>query len=123
MSVANLTPEEREEALKKAKESRIKKKEYAEKNLRLDCDDEGRWQELSRKYNYRLPQRFDKAGAKFVNRFLKSFQLTKEWYVDHTGYRSGNDEARNNPCMTAREQVGLLLESYDEDKGDFSGKV
>lgn len=114
----NLTDQERQEMKIKAQEARQAKREFAEKNLKIDWEDDSYWIDLAKKHQYKLPQRFDKAGSKWVNRFLKAKGLDIEWYRDHTGIANGNKEALMNPAMTARAQVGLLLEAYDEDFGD-----
>jgi len=105
-----LTAEERAEMQQKAKETRLAKKEWAQKNLKIHCADDHLWRELATQYNYRLPGYYEKAAGKFVQRWLKHFGKTKEWYMDVTGYANGNEEARANPTMTARQQLGLLLE-------------
>lgn len=109
----NVTDEQRQEMLKQAAIKKQQNKVWAESNLKLDWVDKTHWQELARKYNYRLPVFYHPAKAKFVNRFLKEFGLTKEWYQDHTGFLNGNQEAKSNPTMPAFAQIGFLLEAYD----------
>ena len=113
--LSNITTEQRQEMIQKSKEKRAQKKAWAEANLKLDWADEQHWRELASKYGYRMPNKYEKASSKFVNRFLRNFNLTKEWYKDHTGYLNGNEEARKNPTMNSVQQVGLLLECYNED--------
>ena len=88
---------------------------WAKDNLKLDWDDKSHWQELASKHGYRLPVYYEAAKSKFVNRFLKHFNLSKEWYTDVTGFKSGNDEMRKNPNMPAFAQIGFLLEAYNEE--------
>lgn len=106
---------ERAEIIEKAQQARKDKAQWAKENLKLDWEDEDHWRELSKKHGYRLPTRNQKAAGKFVNRFLKHFNLDKEWYQDYSGFKNGNEEARVNPKLPAFAMVGLLLEQYDED--------
>ena len=115
--LSNITKEQRQEMVQKSKEKRAQKKAWAEANLKLDWADEQHWRELASKYGYRMPNKFEKASGKFVNRFLKHFNLDKEFYVLSTGLKNGNEEARLNPKLPAFAQVGLLLEQYNEDIG------
>lgn len=113
--LANITPEQRQEMIQKGAEQKRIKQQWAKDNLKLDYSDETHWRELASKHGYRLPVYWEKASSKFVNRFLKRYNLSKEWYEDVTGFKNGNKEAEKNPCMNAVCQVGLLLESYDEE--------
>lgn len=118
--LADKTDEELAEIRAKAKASKDAKREWAKVNLKLDWGDESHWRELASTYSYRLPNRYDKASAKYVNRFLKHFNLDKEWYSDVTGFSNGNKEASANPTMPAFAQVGFLLEQYNEDQTSIS---
>ena len=111
----NLTDEERAANLEKARQARIDKKEWAQKNLDLNMTDDGLWRELASKYNVKLPVRYEKAHSKFVNRALKALGKDKSWYEDHVGLKNGNEEARLNPRMTAVQQIGLILECYEQE--------
>lgn len=111
--ITNMTSEQMKEAREKARQSKIAKRESAEKHLKTDCLDDDLWKVLAKQYGIRLPSKYDKASSKFVNRALKSLSLSKEWYTDLTGFSNGNQEASANPTMTARQQVGLILEELD----------
>ncbi len=111
----NLSPEQRQEMLQKAKESRKIKAKWAQENLKQDYLDESHWRDLAKKHGYKLPVKNHQAGSKFVNRFLKHFDLSREWYQDVTGWVNGNEEARKNPTMPAFAQTGFLLEAYEEE--------
>ena len=111
----NITPEQRAEMVEKAKQARHEKRQWAQENLTLEYADESHWRELASKYGYRMPNKHEKASSKFVNRFLKKFGLDKNFYIDHTGFVNGQKEAKANPKMNAVQQIGLLLECYDED--------
>lgn len=110
--LSNISQEERLEMVQKSKAKRQAKREWAEKNLRMSWADESFHRDLASQYGYRLPNINEQASSKFVNRFLKKFNLDKNWYQDHTGFKSGNDESRANPTMTACESIGILLECY-----------
>lgn len=111
----NITAEQRQEMVEKSKEKRRANAEWAREHLVTEYADDKHWRELASKYNYRLPTWYSPASSKHVNRFLRNFNLTKDWYQDHTGYLNGNEEARKNPTMNSVQQVGLLLECYNED--------
>lgn len=113
--LANITPEERAEMAEKARLKKEHSKEYAKQHLKNNCADEPYWRELSSKYSYRLPVWYKQAGAPHVNKFLKKFGLSKEWYEGWTGFKNGNQESHKNPTMSALQQIGILLECYDND--------
>ncbi len=113
--LADITPEERKELRIKGQEKLQEKQDWAAENLKMDWADEPFWRELAKKHGIKLPRSYEPAKAKFVNRFLKEKGLDKEWYEDQTGFKNGNDEAKANPRMPARAQVGFLLEAYDEE--------
>lgn len=113
---SHISAEERAIMMQKAAEKRAMKREWAENNLKLDWADDNHWRELSSKYNYRLPKIHEKAASKFVNRFLKHFGLSKDFYTDVTGFPNGNKEAEKNPNLPAFAQIGFLLEAYDEER-------
>lgn len=112
--LSNITDEQRQEMQRKAAEKKAAKQQWAKDNLKLEWDDKKHWQELASKHGFRLPVYYEPAKSKFVNRFLKHFDLSQEWYQDVTGYSNGNQEAKANPNMPAFCQVGLLLEALDE---------
>lgn len=112
--LANMTDEERAENLAKARQARIDKKQWALANLKTEWDDDGHWTELAKKYNVKLPSRYDKAAAKYINRIVKQLGVPKELYEEYVGLKNGNEEARLNPTMNARAQAGLFLECVDE---------
>ena len=113
--LANMTDEERAENLAKARQAKADLKAWAETHLRLNYADEPFHRELASKYNIKLPVRYHKAEGKYVIRVLKALGLDKEWYVSHSGFRNGHEEAKANPKMTAVEQMGIMLECYDDD--------
>lgn len=114
LDLSNITDERRQEMQRKAAEKKAAKQQWAKNNLKLNWADKKHWQELASKHGFRLPVYYEPAKSKFVNRFLKHFGLSQEWYQDVTGYSNGNQEGRANPNMPAFAQVGLLLEALDE---------
>jgi hypothetical protein len=115
MSLPKLTPEQREEALEKSRLTKVAKKAYAEKNLKLSFADEPMWRELAQNLGVRLPQRFD-TGPKGVKKVAKKLGINVNEWVEYTGFTTLTALCNTNKTWPSWAICGLMLEWHQEIK-------
>ena len=113
--ISNMTAKERENALKKAYEARLLKKEQRELNkelLKTEYLDYTYWESLGSKYNIRMPSKLDKVTSSVISKYLKKADVSVETFNEH--YTSKAYFCKNNPLWTAYAVAGLILELKEE---------
>ena len=119
----NLTDEQRQENLEKARLSRIAKIEWAEDNLKLEYEDEWLWLELAKGVGIRLPQRhIPNTETKYLKRIAKTLETDIMDYVKDQGVNSLKGFVTLNHRFNARAECGLYLE-YLESEGKIPARV
>lgn len=112
--LSNLTPEEREANLVKAREAREQKK-LAGAHLRNNFLDESHWRSLGSKYGIRLPAtHIPCTETKYLRRAAKKLNVDLQEFLDGEKITAF---AENNPDWPCYAVVGLFMEWYDENKG------
>lgn len=115
MSLMNMTQEEREISLAKAREARKIKQKERENNIHnlkddyLDCN---YWRDLASEYGVRMPNMYDPPSVKIFNRIRKKLDISlEEW---NNSYTSFNYFCKHNPRYSMFAMAGLLLELAKE---------
>lgn len=114
--LGKMTKEEREEAQKQARETRLAKIEWAKENLRNDYKDEPYWRELASKHGVRLPQsHLPATETKHIKRLFRSTGWDiAEWLKESTGCTTIKQLTDLNPDAPAYAVVGWALEWIEE---------
>lgn len=114
--LSNLTPEQREENMKKAREAREIKK-LAGAHLKNDFLDESHWRSLASKYGIRLPSsHIPCTETKYLRRAAKKMNVDLQEFLDGEKITTF---AENNPDWPCYAFVSLFLEWYDETYGSL----
>lgn len=106
-----MTQQEREEALEKARLVRIATAEYNKANehkYKLEYMDSNHWQELASKYKLRMPTYNEPASAKGIRKYMRKLGIENETFKEH--YTSVEYFLSNNSKWTLYGVAGLLLE-------------
>lgn len=115
----NLTPEQREELREKSRLTKEAKKE-AGKDLFQDFgDDLNHWKALASKAGVRMPASYlPNTEVKYVRRVANKLGIDMQEYLDACGVSNLKALARLNPNWSIVGEIGLLLEYWDENKGE-----
>lgn len=118
--IEKMTPEQRAEALVKAKEARAEKsriwKENAHK-LRQSFADSNHWRKLASKYGVRMPNEFAPSDEyKPIRRAMRKLGIEPQQVKDAFGGDVKHIH-RMNPTWPAYAVIGLLLEMREEMDG------
>jgi hypothetical protein len=111
MTIATLTPEERQIALQKSIESRAVKAAHNKANehlYKLDYLDGNHWRELGSKHKVRMPSYNEPCTAKGVRKMMRKVGISNDTFKEH--YTSVEYFIENNPKWTLWALAGLLLE-------------
>lgn len=106
-----MTQEQREEALAKARQSQIEKAAFNKANehkYKLDYMDSNHWAELASKHKVRMPTYNIPADAKGIRKMMRKTGIDNETFKEH--YTSVEYFLQNNPKWTLLAVTGLLLE-------------
>jgi hypothetical protein len=113
--IQDMTQEELEANLVRAREAKEEKKLLAIKTLRNDYADKSHWQTLAQRYGIRLPSWYTPGiEPKHVKRVFRKLNLDVALYVEAMGCGSLREMLQLNPSMPAYASVGLSLEWIDE---------
>lgn len=115
----NLTPEQREELRQKSRLTKEAKKE-AGKDLFQDFgDDLNHWKALASKAGVRMPASYlPNTEVKYLRRVASKLGIDMQEYVEACGVTNLKALAKLNPNWPIAAEVGLLLEYWDENKGE-----
>lgn len=117
----NITEEERLEMREKAKINRDAKK-LAGESLRQNYVDENYHRELYSKFGLRMPIAYiSNKELKHLRRAIKHLGVDVKEYLEYCGVGSLKKLVDMNPTTTAREEVGLLLEYWNEKQQGVEG--
>jgi hypothetical protein len=111
MTIATLTPEERQISLQKAHEARIAKAAHNKANehlYKLEYMDAPRWAELASKHKIRMPAYNQPADAKGIRKYMRKINISNELFKEH--YTSVDYFLENNKRWVLYAVAGLLLE-------------
>jgi hypothetical protein len=115
MTIATLTPEERQIALQKAHEARVAKAAHNKANehlYKLEYMDAPRWAELASKHKIRMPSYNQPADAKGIRKYMRRVGIDNETFKEH--YTSVDYFLENNKRWVLYAVAGLLLELKEE---------
>ena len=116
MALTALTPDQRQEAVEKAKLAREQKKLDCS-HIRTEYADLPHWRELASKYGIRLPTaHFPATDVKYVKRAARKVDIDIKDYAESTGCKTLKEFAELNESWSSQAMVGLFLEWYDEVK-------
>lgn len=110
MALAEITPEMRQEYLRRAAEARQKAKDYAIEHLRNDFPDKNHWRKLASHYGITMPSWYNRT-TRVIRRAMKVLGYDGSWVKDNTGHISLKELMEANPSWPSYAFVGLLLES------------
>lgn len=113
--IGNLTKEQREEMLEKARIAREEKRKAGE-HLEQDFGtDEAVWRSLASKYGVRLPASYiPNSEVKYLKRVAKALDIDLVEYLEDCGVKTLKQLAALNSNWPAWSEVGFLLEWWDE---------
>jgi len=106
-----MTQEEREASLEKARLARIATAEYNKANeykYKLEYMDSNHWAELGSKYKVRMPAYNEPCTPKGFRKYMKRTGVSNETWKEH--YTSMDYFMENNPEWVLYGAVGLMLE-------------
>jgi hypothetical protein len=106
-----LTPEQRQEHLAKARLAKLAKKACAEQNLKLEYADDSYWTSKAAEIGLRLPQRFE-TGGKGIRKIAKKLNVDIQQFLESTGCTSVGELVKLNPTWNSRALSCLVLEYY-----------
>lgn len=109
--IANMSPEQRQAALEKARQSKAAKAAHREANkhlLKLDYLDAGHWASLASKFGIRMPSSEEAVDTSCIRKYLKRAGIDVAVFNDH--YTSMGFFVKNNPLWTKYAAAGLILE-------------
>lgn len=84
----NLTPEQRAEALEKAKKAKQEKRELGLKLYKQNWLEDPLWQELAKKSNIKLPQSHMAPSVSKLKKYAKAIGLPEGWHLDFFGMKN-----------------------------------
>ena len=99
--------------MEKAKRARATNAIHARATLRHDFLDAGRWEELARAQNVRLPSWLLSCTPGRMAIWLKRLGLSLTAYRQWSGLRTLAEFREQNPAWPLRAFVGLLLEEKE----------
>ena len=114
MSLLNQTPEQRADALAKAKAAR----ELLKANAHLykqDFVDLPYWRTLATKHKITMPTYYQPADAKQGRKCLKKLGKGSEWLSENMGLINAGKFFEMNPTWPAYAFMGLCLEQVEEE--------
>lgn len=116
----NLTTEQREELREKSRLTKEAKKE-AGKDLFQDFgDDLTHWRSLASEAGIRLPASYlPNSEVKYIRRVANKLGIDMQEYLEACGVTNLKALARLNPNFPIYVEIGLLLEYWDENKGEL----
>lgn len=106
----DFTPEQREENIRKAALARQQQRDYAEKHLQLEYEDEPYWRKLASQVGYRLPTKYKQFNTRDLKRCLKAVGKDTDWCKDQWGVTKLTDIGKMNPTWTMVAICGICLE-------------
>ena len=113
--ITNMSPEQRTEALAKARlarEAASAQRTLNESTLKMNYLDNSHWASLATKYKIRMPYSNDKASPAIIRKYLKKAGLSVDTWND--SYTSMKYFCENNPLWSAYAVAGLVLELKDD---------
>ena len=116
-NLPELTKEQRQEFLEKAKASKQLKRDKA-LSLNQNLKDKDHWTALASSFGVRLPVYYigpDEA-SKYLKRIAKKLDVNIEEYIESTGYDNIKQLSLANPTYPCYAICGLFLEWIDENK-------
>jgi hypothetical protein len=112
--LGNLTPEQRAEALEKARIAREEKKKAGE-HLKQDFLDENYWRNLGSRLGVRLPaSHIPNTETKYLKRIATKLNIDLKEYLEDSGCTTLKKLVALNSSFPAYAEVGLLLEWHNE---------
>jgi hypothetical protein len=110
-----MTPEERQALLLKAREARIRKQqERKQSTLRRDFLSYSLWVELASARKLNLPPWGEPVRPTGMRRWLNKLGISATAYLSWAGEADLKQFAQNNPDWPLRAWAGLVLEHLDQ---------
>ena len=113
--LSSLTEEQRKEMREARKLKVILLKESAKEVIDFG-DDMKYWEELARKYKFRLPAPYYPGSElKYIRKLLRHLGVDSGWYLEHNGC-SMVGMAQMNSLWSSRALCGLALEDFENEE-------
>lgn len=109
--IANMSVEQRQAALAKARETKIANAAFREANkhkLKLSYLDSGHWAKLASDLGIRMPSNEEPVDATTLRKYLKRAGVETALFNEH--YTSMAYFVKSNPLWTKYAAAGLILE-------------